>query len=85
MKARVTVYPRPEIPDSQGTAIHQALTRMGFAQVGGVRVGKSFEVELDTADGKAAGELVEELCRRLLANPLVELYEIQLPGEGVEA
>ncbi len=80
MKATVTVYPRPEILDPQGKAIRDALGRIGFEGVEDVRAGKSFEIELATEDRGSAGELLDAMCRKLLANPVVEDYRIDLDG-----
>ena len=80
MKAKVTVYPRPEILDPQGKAIHQSLQRIGFDAVTRVRAGKSFEVELDLDDAGKAREVLDEMCRKLLANTVVEDYTVQLDG-----
>lgn len=78
MKARVTIYPRPELLDPQGKAIGHALTGLGFDSVHSVRAGKSFEIELDTADADAARAQLDEMARKLLANTVVEDYEIAL-------
>ncbi len=78
MRARVTVYPRPEILDPQGKAIRDALARLGFDQVLDLRAGKSFDIELAGTDPAAARADLEEMCRRLLANPLVESYAVEL-------
>ncbi len=78
MKARVTVYPRPQILDPQGKAIRDALARAGFSQVEEVRAGKSFDIQLATSDAAAARSALEEMSEKLLANPLVEDYEISL-------
>lgn len=78
MRARITVYPRPEILDPQGKAIHQALLRVGFAAVERVRAGKSFDVELSAATEEEARAMLEEMCRTLLANTVVEDYSIEL-------
>lgn len=80
MKATVTVYPRREILDPQGKAIRDALGRIGFSGVEDVRAGKSFEIELAEDDREAAGRLLEDMCQRLLANTVVEDYEIALAG-----
>ena len=80
MKATVTVYPRREILDPQGKAIREALGRIGFTGVEDVRAGKSFEIELAGEDREAAGRMLEEMCRKLLANPVVEDYSIDLGG-----
>lgn len=85
MKAIVTVYPRKEILDPQGKAIRDALGRIGFDGVEDVRAGKSFEIALEDGAGvdrEAARARVEEMCRKLLANPVVEDYEIALEGDA---
>ncbi len=84
MKARVTVYPRREVLDPQGKAIRQALAGIGFAEVEDVRAGKSFEITLGEADPGRAGERLEAMCEKLLANTVVEDYEIELL-DGVTA
>ena len=84
MRARVTVYPRPEILDPQGKAIHQALDRIGIEGVERVRAGKSFEIELSQKDAGAAKEVLERMCQKLLANTVVEDYEVQLLVGGAE-
>ncbi len=81
VKARVTVVPRPEILDPQGKAIAGALQRLGFDQVAGVRAGKSFEVELTHRSQARARKALEEMCRKLLANPVVEDFSIELLDE----
>jgi len=78
MLAKVTVYPRREILDPQGKAIQGALEGLGFDQVDQVRAGKSFEIHLDTTDAGQAGEMVGEMCEKLLANTVVEDYEVEL-------
>lgn len=81
LKARVTVYPRREVLDPQGKAIRQALAGIGFDQVEDVRAGKSFDITLVEDDAGRAEELLEAMCRRLLANTVVEDYEIELLDE----
>lgn len=81
MKARIIVQPRREILDPQGKAIRTALGRIGFDQVTDLRAGKSFDLELATGDARAATAQLQEMCERLLANPLIESYEIQLLDE----
>ena len=79
MKATVLVRPKPGILDPQGEAVESALEHLGFA-VSGARVGKVVDLELDTADEAEARTQVERMCERLLANPLIESYEIELHG-----
>lgn len=82
MKARVTVYPRREILDPQGKAIRDALSRVGYPSVEDVRAGKSFEILLSEEDRAAAEKQLEEMCKRLLANTVVEDYTIEILAEG---
>ena len=78
MKARVHITPRAGVLDPQGKAIAQALGRLGFSGVDGVRQGKYIEIELDETDRDKAHEAVEAMCNRLLANTVVEDYAIEL-------
>lgn len=78
MRARVLVYPRREILDPQGKAIGAALDRMGYGEVDQVRAGKTFTIELHASDDAAARDRLEEMCSRLLANPIVEDYTFTL-------
>ncbi|MGI4730906.1 MAG: phosphoribosylformylglycinamidine synthase subunit PurS [Janthinobacterium lividum] len=81
MKVRVVVTLKPGVLDPQGRAIVGALGGLGFAGVEDARVGKL--IELTLADGADAGQVdaqVQEMCKRLLANPVIENYRI----EGVE-
>ena len=78
MKARVTVYPRREILDPQGKAIRGALARAGFAEVEQVRAGKCFEIDLGLDDPARAEARLREMSAKLLANTVVEDYEIEL-------
>ncbi len=77
-RARVHVYPRREILDPQGRAIGEALARLGFDEVAGVRAGKGFEVELTATDKSAAVAQLERMCSELLANPITEDYSVEL-------
>jgi len=78
MRAKVTVYPRQEVLDPQGRAVHQALERIGFATVEDVRVGRSFDIHLDVESQDEANDLVHRMCRKLLCNQVVEDYEFEL-------
>jgi phosphoribosylformylglycinamidine synthase subunit PurS len=75
MKAKVLVRPKRGILDPQGKAIERVLPALGFDDVSQVRVGRLVELEADNPDRLA------ELCEKLLANPLIEDYEIELDGE----
>ena len=74
MKTRVVVTLKPGVLDPQGKAVHHALSGLGFGGVNDVRVGKI--VELDLADGTAAAD-IEEMCRKLLANTVIENFRIE--------
>ena len=77
MRVRVLVRLKPGILDVQGAAVQRALSGLGFADVRGLRVGKLIEVDVDTADPARARARVDEMCRRLLANTILEDYTIE--------
>jgi phosphoribosylformylglycinamidine synthase len=78
VKAIVTVFPRREILDPQGKAIQGALVRVGFDAVASVRAGKVFEIELAETDPDRARELLAAMCRKLLANTVVEDFSFEI-------
>ena len=81
MKAIVTVTLRQGVLDPAGKAVSGGLRSMGFDEVGEVRLGKLIEVELaDGASPAAAKARVEEMCRRLLANPVIEDFHVTIEG-----
>jgi len=77
MKATVLVRPKAGILDPQGQAVASSLRHLGFA-LGDARVGRLVELELATEDEGEARSQVERMCEQLLANPLIESYEIEL-------
>ncbi|HZS29984.1 MAG TPA: phosphoribosylformylglycinamidine synthase subunit PurS [Gaiellaceae bacterium] len=77
MKATVLVRPKPGILDPQGEAVGSALGHLGFA-VRDARVGKVIDLEVDAASPAEAKAQVERMCERLLANPLIESYEVEV-------
>ena len=79
MRATVLVRPKAGILDPQGEAVERALEHLGFS-VSGARVGKVVDLEVDGDDETAARDQVERMCEQLLANPLMESYEIELHG-----
>ena len=81
MKATVLVRPKAGILDPQGEAVETSLRQLGFA-VGTARVGRVVDLELEAEDPATAREQLERMCRHLLANPLIESYEITLEDGG---
>jgi len=76
MKIKVVVTLKHGVLDPQGKAIQQTLNGMGFSSVNEVRQGKFFEVEVDEKDENKAKNKVEEMCKKLLANLVIENFEI---------
>jgi phosphoribosylformylglycinamidine synthase subunit PurS len=77
MKATVLVRPKHGILDPQGQAVESSLRQLGFA-VGEARVGRVVDLEVESNDPTGARAEVERMCEQLLANPLIESYEIEL-------
>ena len=77
MKATVLVRPKPGILDPQGEAVGSALGHLGFA-VKDARVGKVIDLDVDATDAADAKAKVESMCEQLLANPLIESYEVEI-------
>ena len=77
MRATVLVRPKAGILDPQGQAVESSLRHLGFA-VSDARVGRVVELELETEDSAEARAQLERMCEQLLANPLIESYEIEL-------
>ena len=78
MKARVHIMPKAGVLDPQGKAIAHALGSLGFAGVGEVRQGKVIDLDLAETDPSRARATVDEMCRKLLANTVIESYRIEL-------
>ena len=79
MKLRVLVTPKPGVLDPEGRAVQSALADLGYDLVSDVRTGKVIELELATDDAAHARALVVEMCEKLLANPVIEQYQITPP------
>ncbi len=84
-KLEVRVKPRPGLLDPQGKAIHHALQSLGWGGVEDVRVGKAIYLDVEAASEAAAIEAAEAMCRRLLANPVTEDFEVSTGGALQEA
>ena len=76
MKISVIITLKKDVLDPQGKVIHQTLDGMGFDNVNEVRQGKYFEIDVKENDPNKAKELVEDLCKKLLANLVIENYKI---------
>lgn len=78
MRARVYVTLKPSVFDPQGRVVADALTALGYADVKDVRQGKFFEVELEDRDETEARARVTEMADKLLANPVIETYRVEM-------
>jgi len=78
MKARVFVTLKNGVLDPQGKAIGHALNGLGFSSVGDVRQGKVFDIEVEATDAAKAETTLREAAEKLLANTVIEKYEIEL-------
>jgi phosphoribosylformylglycinamidine synthase PurS subunit len=78
MKARVTIMLKSGVLDVQGEAVRHALGSLGFSGVAGVRQGKVIELDLAQTDPAAAREMVTAMCDKLLANVVIESYQIDI-------
>ena len=76
MKISVIITLKKDVLDPQGKVIHQALDGMGFNDVNEVRQGKYFEIDTKETDPKKSKDKVEEMCKKLLANLVIENYKI---------
>ncbi len=82
MKVRVLVRLKPGVLDPQGRAVHHALEGLGFSGVEDVRIGRVIEMDLA---GGTSNEAIDEMCRKLLANMVIEDYAVEKLGEAEHA
>jgi phosphoribosylformylglycinamidine synthase len=80
MKARVFVMPKEGVLDPQGKAIGHALGTLGFKGVGEVRQGKVIELEVAESDQARARAQLDDMCKKLLANTVIESYRVEIVG-----
>lgn len=80
--AKVYVTLKPTVNDPEGITIGGALASLGFDGVRGVRSGKFFQVAIEAADSATASAQVDQMCSRLLANPVIETYSFELVKPG---
>ncbi len=76
MKARIYVNLKRDVLDPQGKAVHHALQDLGYSEVADVRIGRYLEIELE-GDPQDAQARLEEMCRRLLSNPVTEDFRVE--------
>jgi phosphoribosylformylglycinamidine synthase len=81
MNVRVYVTPKQGILDPQGAAVERSLPNLGFQGVSGVRIGKIIDLTIDgAASEEAARAEVDDMCRKLLSNPIIEDYTFEIEG-----
>jgi phosphoribosylformylglycinamidine synthase PurS subunit len=85
MRARVFVTLKPSVFDPQGSIVTEALHTLGYASVKDVRQGKYFELDIDATTVEAAQRLAAEAADKLLANPVIESYRIEVGADAKEA
>ena len=77
MKVSAIITLKKDVLDPQGKVIHQALDGMGFENISEVRQGKYFEIEVDEKDQSSAEKKIDEMCKKLLVNLIIEDYKIK--------
>ena len=82
--AKVVVTPKPVVNDPQGVTVRSGLEHLGFGEVRDVRVGKYVEITLDVSTSEQARRRVDEMCRRLLANDVIEDYRFEVDEAPLE-
>ena len=80
MRARVFVTLKPGVLDPAGKAVEKSLHTLGFAEASGVRLGKYVELQVAETDPARAKQRVEEMCKKLLANTVVENFKVEVDG-----
>jgi phosphoribosylformylglycinamidine synthase PurS subunit len=80
VKARVLIRLKQSILDAQGASVKRALDGLGFREVRDVRVGKVLDLDLDGESGDDARRRIEEMCARLLVNPVIEEFTVEVVG-----
>lgn len=80
MRVTVTIHRRPEIADPEGTTVARALHELGYQEVTEVRFDRVIQLEVEDDDPRRVEARVEEMCRRLLANPVLEDFTVEVEG-----
>ena len=78
MRVKVEIVRRPEIADPQGVTVVRALRELGFGEVAEARFNRTIVLDLDATDVHSAKTRVEDMCRRLLANPVIEDFDVHV-------
>ncbi len=81
-RAQAYVTLKEGVLDPQGQTVQGALRSLGYAEVDEVRIGKFIEIKLEAQDETSARRAVEEMCERLLANPVLERYRVEIEEDG---
>ena len=76
MKVSVTVTLKKDVLDPQGKVVEKTLKNMGYSNIANIRQGKHFEIEINDNDKKKAESIIEEICKKLLTNMVIEDYSI---------
>lgn len=79
--AEIKVMPLKELLDPQGKAVENSLHKLGFENASHVRIGKLITLKIDSEDRQNAMKIAEEACKKLLYNPVMEYYEIEIIGD----
>jgi phosphoribosylformylglycinamidine synthase len=78
MKAKIVITPKRAVLDPQGKTVANALSHMGYTDIGAVHVGKYIEVELTGADKEKARRDIDDACHKILSNPVIEDYHFEI-------
>jgi|TARA_Y100000590_G_scaffold7349_1_gene9377 phosphoribosylformylglycinamidine synthase len=76
LKVSVTVTLKKDVLDPQGKVVEKTLKNMGYSNIANIRQGKHFEIEINESDKKKAESIIEEICKKLLTNMVIEDYSI---------
>jgi phosphoribosylformylglycinamidine synthase len=79
--AEINIMPLKALLDPQGKAVTNSMMNLGFNEVSNVRIGKHITLEIEAASEAAAGERVDEACKKILTNPIIEGYDFSLHTE----
>ena len=78
MKAKIIITPKKAVLDPQGKTVQNALDHMGYKNIGAVHVGKYLEIELPGSDKETWRKQIDEACHKLLSNPVIEDYRVEI-------